>query len=164
MAGPDPSRITDRLLQQNRPTGDIPRSLGSTAPASSAIAQYFAPITEKDAQLLQVLIGQIRQDREINAVFGKGLRVLGKADHDERGPVFGAERALQDLLLQQNRPGADSCTANCSRQTAPPVDAGLVQANPRRVKRCLGMGRRSRCKMLLIFAACGLLVTVRDTG
>ena len=80
MAGPDPSRITDRLLQQNRPTGDIPRSLGSTAPASSAIAQYFAPITEKDAQLLQVLIGQIGQDREINAVFGKTCRVLGHAE------------------------------------------------------------------------------------
>ena len=43
-------------------------------------AQYFAPITEKDAQLLQVLIGQIGQDREINAVFGKGLRVLGHAE------------------------------------------------------------------------------------
>ena len=43
-------------------------------------AQHFAPITEENAQLLQVMIGQIGQDREINAVFGKGLRVLGHAE------------------------------------------------------------------------------------
>ena len=43
-------------------------------------AQHFAPIAEKNAQLLQVLIGQIGQDREINAVFGKALRVLGHAE------------------------------------------------------------------------------------
>jgi len=33
-----------------------------------------------DADLLQVLIGQLGQNREINIVFGKALRVLGHAE------------------------------------------------------------------------------------
>ena len=43
-------------------------------------AQHFAPMAEQDAEFLQVLIGQIGKDREINAVLGKALRVLGHAE------------------------------------------------------------------------------------
>jgi hypothetical protein len=46
-------------------------------------AQYFAPITKNDAHFLQVLIGQIGKNREINTVFGKALRVLGHAEFFE---------------------------------------------------------------------------------
>ncbi len=45
------------------------------ASASSRIA----PIAENYADLLQVLIGQVWKDGEVNAVFGKALRVLGHA-------------------------------------------------------------------------------------
>src|ERR1700758_2035267 len=57
-------------------------------------AQHFAAITEEDAKLFQVLIGQFAKDREINAVFSKTLRVLGHAELFEpvgnllhRGPL-----------------------------------------------------------------------------
>jgi hypothetical protein len=39
-------------------------------------SQHFAAITENDAQFLQILIGQVRKYREINAVFSKPLHVL----------------------------------------------------------------------------------------
>ena len=42
--------------------------------------QDFATITEDDAQFLQVLIGEVSKDREINAVLCKTLRVLGHAE------------------------------------------------------------------------------------
>ena len=42
--------------------------------------QDFATITEDDAQFLQVLIGQVGKDREINAVFGKTQSVRGHAE------------------------------------------------------------------------------------
>src|SRR5215475_2878709 len=40
----------------------------------------FTAITENDAQFLQVLIGQVGKDREINAVFSRTLGVLGHAE------------------------------------------------------------------------------------
>jgi hypothetical protein len=43
-------------------------------------AQHFAPITENDAQFLQVLIGQVGKNREINAVLGETQGVLGHAE------------------------------------------------------------------------------------
>ena len=35
---------------------------------------------EQDAKILEVLIGQVAKDRDINAVLGKTLRVLGHAE------------------------------------------------------------------------------------
>ena len=56
--------------------------------------QHFPPMPEKDADLLEVLISQIAKDRDINAIFGKALRVLGHAELFEpicnllhRGPL-----------------------------------------------------------------------------
>ena len=40
-------------------------------------AQHFAPIAENYADLLQVLIGQVGKDGEVNAVFSKPLGILG---------------------------------------------------------------------------------------
>jgi hypothetical protein len=42
-------------------------------------AEHFAPITENDTQFLQVLIGQVGKNREINAVFSKELRVFTRS-------------------------------------------------------------------------------------
>ena len=39
-----------------------------------------APITKDDAEVFQVLIGQVAKDRKINAVFSKTSRVLGHAE------------------------------------------------------------------------------------
>ena len=57
----------------------------------SEYAQCFA---ENNAQLLQVVISQVREDREINSIFGKTLGVLGHAELFEpfcnllhRGPL-----------------------------------------------------------------------------
>jgi hypothetical protein len=41
--------------------------------------QHFAAITENDAQFLQVMIGQVGKNRNINSVFGKTL-LLGHAE------------------------------------------------------------------------------------
>jgi hypothetical protein len=43
-------------------------------------AEHFAPITENNAQLLQVLISQIGKDFKMDAVFGKTLHVLGHTE------------------------------------------------------------------------------------
>ena len=40
-------------------------------------AQDFATITKENAELFEVLIGQVREHREIDAVLGEALRVLG---------------------------------------------------------------------------------------
>src|SRR5262249_17946931 len=42
--------------------------------------QNFAAITKDNAEVFQVLIGQVRKDGEINAAFGKTLSVLGHAE------------------------------------------------------------------------------------
>ena len=49
---------------------------------------------ERDAELLEVLIGQVAKNRDINVALGKALRVLGHAELFEpvrnllhRGPV-----------------------------------------------------------------------------
>ena len=42
--------------------------------------EHLPPVTEQDADLLQVLIGQVRKYREINPVFSKALRVLRHAE------------------------------------------------------------------------------------
>ena len=43
-------------------------------------AQYFAAITKDNADLFEVLIGQVGKDRKINAIFGKTIRVLGHTE------------------------------------------------------------------------------------
>ena len=51
------------------------------APASSAdCAQNLTAITKDNADLFEVLIGQVAKDREINAIFSKTIRVLGQAE------------------------------------------------------------------------------------
>ena len=46
-------------------------------------AQHLPAIAKDDTQIFQVLIGEVTKNREINAVFGKGLRVLGHAERFE---------------------------------------------------------------------------------
>ena len=43
----------------------------------------LAPMPKQDTEILKVLLGQIRDDREINAVVNKALAVLVKADRSE---------------------------------------------------------------------------------
>jgi hypothetical protein len=40
-------------------------------------AVAVSPVPQRDAKLLEVLIGQMAENRRINIVFGKALRVLG---------------------------------------------------------------------------------------
>ena len=40
----------------------------------------FQPVAECDAEVFKMLIGQVGENREINAVFSKALRVLGHAE------------------------------------------------------------------------------------
>jgi hypothetical protein len=69
-------------------------------------AEHFAPITENDTQFLQVLIGQVGKNREINAVFSKTLSVLGRAELSEpvrnllqrRGPRRSSSELLRRSL------------------------------------------------------------------
>ena len=42
-------------------------------------AQHFSPMPEQDANVLEVLIGQMWEYRNINSVLGKALGVLGHA-------------------------------------------------------------------------------------
>ena len=48
-------------------------------------------MSERDAELLEVLIGQMTEDRNIDVVLGKALRVLGHAELFEpiRNPLHG---------------------------------------------------------------------------
>jgi hypothetical protein len=43
-------------------------------------SQNFQPIPEGDAELFEMLIGQVGENREVNAVLGKALGVLGHAE------------------------------------------------------------------------------------
>ena len=85
-------RRTDEVREHHRDLAALGSVLSSSArhagcgdagkaPASSPIARKHLPtITEDDTEVFQVLIGQVAKDREINAVFGKTLRVLGHAE------------------------------------------------------------------------------------
>jgi hypothetical protein len=42
--------------------------------------EHFAPMPEQDADLLEVLVGQVMQDRGINSILGKALCVLPKIE------------------------------------------------------------------------------------
>ena len=66
------------------------------APASSLIARraLSADAQASDADLFEVLIGQIREDRKIDAVLGKALRVLGHAELFEPVRNLPASRPL----------------------------------------------------------------------
>jgi hypothetical protein len=44
------------------------------------LASFSVSMPEQDAYLLQVLIGQISEHREINSVLGKPLRVLPETE------------------------------------------------------------------------------------
>jgi hypothetical protein len=46
-------------------------------------AKHFQPVAECNSEVFEVLIGQVGKDREINAVFGKTLCVLGHAEFFE---------------------------------------------------------------------------------
>ena len=43
-------------------------------------AQQLAAIAKDDTKIFQILIGQVAKDREIDAVLGKALGVLGHAE------------------------------------------------------------------------------------
>jgi hypothetical protein len=42
--------------------------------------EHFATMTEQHADVFEILIGQITQYRDIDAVFSKALRILGQAE------------------------------------------------------------------------------------
>jgi hypothetical protein len=42
--------------------------------------EYFSPMPKGDADVFEILIGQIAKYRDINPVLGKALRVLGHAE------------------------------------------------------------------------------------
>jgi hypothetical protein len=42
--------------------------------------QHLSPISEQDADVLEILIGQMAENGEINAILGKALSVFGHAE------------------------------------------------------------------------------------
>ncbi len=66
--------------------------------------EHYPPMPEQDAKIFEVLIGQMRECRKINVVFGKALCVLGHAERFEpvrnllhRGPhphLYRRQRSL----------------------------------------------------------------------
>ena len=83
-------RRSDEVREHHRDLpalGSVPRQTGGIRRNSDLVClkvsnrtQHFAAIAENDAQFLQVVVSQVREDLEINAVFGKALRVLGHAE------------------------------------------------------------------------------------
>ena len=74
--------------------GDGCRCCRSRARKLRNRTQHLPPMPERDTKLLEVLIGQVAKDGDINVVLGKALRVLGHAELFEplrnllhRGPV-----------------------------------------------------------------------------
>ena len=45
--------------------------------------EQFSPMPERDAEILQILIGQMWEYRDINLVLGKALGVLGQAERGQ---------------------------------------------------------------------------------
>ena len=43
-------------------------------------AQHFAAMPQQDAEVLEVLLGKIADDREVNGVLGEALGVLSQTD------------------------------------------------------------------------------------
>ena len=42
--------------------------------------KHFQPVPKRNSEIFKVLIGQLRENREINTVFGKAPAVLGHAE------------------------------------------------------------------------------------
>ena len=42
--------------------------------------EHFQPVPKRQPEVSEMLIGQVGKDREINAVFGKPVQVLGHAE------------------------------------------------------------------------------------
>ena len=53
---------------------------GRHAASSRDGREHYPPMPEQDANVLEVLIGQMAERCEIDAVFSKALRVLGHAE------------------------------------------------------------------------------------
>ena len=69
----------------------VSRAFGSAPAAGSVVTgvapprladgrEHFPPMPKQDADVLEILIGQMAQYRDINFVLGKALRVLGHAE------------------------------------------------------------------------------------
>jgi hypothetical protein len=58
--------------------------------------QHLAPMAKKDPDVHKVLISQMGENRDIDAVIGKGFRVLGHAE------LFEPVRNLLHLQLRMN--------------------------------------------------------------
>ena len=84
-------------------------------------AQHLAPITEHDADFLQVLIGQVGEDGEINAVFSKTLRILGHAELFEpvRNRLHRGPSSRTVLSSRASGQGNGEFSANYQRSTPP---------------------------------------------
>jgi hypothetical protein len=61
---------------------DLRRGRGSASKLTDC-TQNLTAITKDDAEVFQVLIGQVAKNRKINAVFSKTSRVLGHAERFE---------------------------------------------------------------------------------
>ena len=119
--------------------------MAGAAPVSSRDrAQAFCGDAPSDnAKVFKVLIGQVGKDREINAVFGKALRVLGHAELFEpiRNLLHGAKptrprRCDEDIPANLRRELAQfvlSCSSNGTEISAPAPRA-LARVGPG--KRC----------------------------
>jgi hypothetical protein len=78
-------------------------------PASSLIAQHLPAMAERNPDVLEVLISQIRENGDFDAVFSKATRVLGQSersqplrDRDHRFP-FAAVLRGEDMKIRSAR-------------------------------------------------------------
>src|SRR5262249_8395954 len=97
-------------------------------------AQNFAAITKDNAEVFQVLIGQVRKDGEINAAFSKTLSVLGHAELFEPVSNLLHWRPPTDFALsvldRQDRKSS-TCTNFLQRPGEGALQAGALRASAR---------------------------------
>src|SRR5580704_10021748 len=94
--------------------------------------QHFATITKNDAEVFEVLIGQVREDREINPVLREALSVLGHTEIFE--PVRNVlhrlppRRLHRECKLSNKFPWRYSEAENrCSIELLPGISAFFYQ-------------------------------------
>ena len=73
-------RRTDQVEEHHCDLAALGGFLGADCRRRADGRQYFSSMPEWDADVLEVLIGQIAEDRDIDHVLGKALSVLGQTD------------------------------------------------------------------------------------
>ena len=77
------NRITRRATLETAALALAGVTVGGVVLGEHADPALSRPSAKQDTEILKVLLGQIRDDREINAVVNKALAVLVKADRSE---------------------------------------------------------------------------------